>query len=70
MATRSCVRSCVIDLPADFRLADFLAFHRRDSQAVAEEVGEHSLRKGLVWAGQPACLSLRFAGGQALAELA
>jgi DNA-3-methyladenine glycosylase II len=62
--------ACAVDLPADFRHADFLAFHRRDSQAVAEEVGEHRLRKGLLWAGQPACLSLRFADGQALAELA
>lgn len=61
--------SCSVDLPADFLLADFLAFHRRDSQAVAEDVGEHSLRKGLVWTGQPACLSLHFEGGQALAEL-
>mgnify|MGYP000007481208 FL=1 len=48
-------------LPADYRLADLLSFHRRDAQALAERVTDDGLDKGLLWQGLPACLSLRFA---------
>jgi len=51
-------------LPADYRLADLLDFHRRDVQALAERVGDRNLAKGILWRGQPACLSLEFAPGQ------
>jgi DNA-3-methyladenine glycosylase II len=51
-------------LPADYRVADLLHFHRRDAQALAERVGDDSLDKGILWRGQPACLSLRFAAGR------
>lgn len=61
---------CVIELPAHFRSQDILAFHRRDSQQVAEQVDGEALRKGLLWGGQPACLSVSFGAGQATAELA
>ncbi|KXB29465.1 hypothetical protein AT959_16060 [Dechloromonas denitrificans] len=64
------LHSCLIDLPAHFRCQDILAFHRRDSQQLAEQVEGDALRKGLLWAGQPACLSIRFTAGQATAELA
>ena len=48
-------------LPADYRLADLLSFHRRDAQALAERVTDDGLDTGLLWQGLPACLSLRFA---------
>jgi DNA-3-methyladenine glycosylase II len=51
---------CRIELPADYRLADFLAFHQRDPQEVAERVTADSLTKGLCWAKSTACLSIRF----------
>jgi len=59
-----------IELPANYRVADFLAFHRRDAQEIAERVGPTSLAKGVVWQGCPACLSIEFANGQANARLA
>ena len=52
--------ACSLILPAHYRQQDFLDFHRRDAQEVAEHVTEHGLDKGLVWAGHPACLSFRF----------
>ncbi|ANG63025.1 3-methyladenine DNA glycosylase 2 [Marinobacterium aestuarii] len=51
---------CRIELPANYRLADFLAFHRRDSQDVAERVTSDSLTKGLRWENSAACLHIRF----------
>ncbi|MDO8789290.1 MAG: AlkA N-terminal domain-containing protein [Sulfuritalea sp.] len=62
--------SCVIALPADFRLAGVLAFHGRDAQGVAEQVDGRALRKGLMWQGQAACLAIRFDAAHAVAELA
>ncbi|MDH2431339.1 AlkA N-terminal domain-containing protein [Pokkaliibacter sp. MBI-7] len=49
-----------IALPENFRRQDFLAFHRRDADQLSEHVTEDSLLKGVVWQGQPACLSLFF----------
>jgi len=62
--------TCKIELPEHFRAEDILAFHRRDSQQLAEQVEGDALRKGLLWGGQPACLSIRFTAGQATAKLA
>lgn len=57
---------CTLPLPAGFRVADMLAFHRRDPQQLAEctieTAHETGLNKGLVWSGRPACLEVRFAG--------
>lgn len=50
-----------ISLPRNFRLADFLAFHQRDAQMLAEAVTEKQLQKGIVWQAMPACLSFNFA---------
>jgi len=63
------VLACAIELPADFRADDVLAFHRRDVQQVAECVTADTLRKGLAWGGQPACLTIRFRPRRAEAEL-
>ncbi len=62
--------SCAIPLPASFRAGDILAFHRRDPLEIAECVTATALRKGLLWEGTPACLSVDFAAGVAKAELA
>lgn len=61
--------SYTVPLPADFRAEDILAFHRRDTQAVAEQVEESGLRKGIAWHGRPARLSVQFENGEAHAEL-
>jgi len=58
-----------LELPAGFRVADLLKFHRRDVQAVAERVDAGGLDKGMLWHGSPACLSLRFDAAGASAEL-
>lgn len=59
-----------IELPEDFRTDDFLAFHRRDDQAVAERVEPGRLSKGVLWRGWPACLVIELAEGRARAALA
>jgi len=61
---------CSVALPAGFRVEDILAFHRRDTQQVAEVVSACSMRKGLLWNGLPACLGIEFKAGQATAVLA
>lgn len=53
-----------ISLPRNFRLADFLAFHQRDAQMLAEIVKEQQLQKGIVWQGMPACITFTFAKKQ------
>ena len=61
---------CQLDLPAGFRAADIIGFHRRDAQELAERTAADRLAKGLLWGGRPACLSIVFTAGQAHAELA
>lgn len=59
-----------LELPGDFRPADILGFHRRDSQEVAERVSEQGLQKALLWQGQPACLGISFKNHRAQVTLA
>lgn len=59
-----------IALPGGFRAGNILAFHRRDTQELAERVTGDSLHKGLLWDGIPACLRVHFADGVATAEIA
>lgn len=59
-----------IPLPAGFRAHDVLAFHRRDSEQLAEQVTGQRVRKGLFWDGVPACLTLDFETDQVAVELA
>lgn len=49
-----------IKYPTQFRLADFLEFHQRDTHRLAEKTTDHSLHKGIFWNGMPACLALHF----------
>ncbi|MRW83260.1 DNA-3-methyladenine glycosylase 2 [Pseudoduganella sp. FT26W] len=52
-------------LPADYRLQDVLAFHRRDTESIAEEVSAERLRKGVLLDGVPVVLDIALpaAGG-------
>ncbi|MEK7779610.1 MAG: AlkA N-terminal domain-containing protein, partial [Pseudomonadota bacterium] len=61
--------TCKIKLPKRYHVNTILAFHQRDSQAIAEHVNEHSLAKGLLWNNQPACLTIHFRSGAAQAQL-
>ncbi|PKO33318.1 MAG: 3-methyladenine DNA glycosylase 2 [Betaproteobacteria bacterium HGW-Betaproteobacteria-7] len=61
---------CRLELPVGFRPADILEFHGRDVLAVGERTTADRLEKGLIWQGQPACLSIIFQPGSAEAELA
>ncbi|HSC68944.1 MAG TPA: hypothetical protein VLC79_14700 [Cellvibrio sp.] len=49
-----------IALPRNFRTADFLAFHQRDTQMLAEIVSGNQLQKGIVWQAMPACITFKF----------
>ena len=49
-----------IDLPPGYRVADVLAFHGRDTQALAEQVGLAGLRKGNMLGGVPTLLEIAF----------
>ncbi|MGZ5076068.1 MAG: DNA-3-methyladenine glycosylase family protein [Methylobacter sp.] len=63
------VLTCALELPKHYRTGDILAFHKRDALAIAESVDDHSLRKGLVWNDQAACLTISFHQNSADAEL-
>lgn len=63
-------QSSIIELPADFRRDDFLAYHRRDALMVAENVSKDLLRKGITWNNCPACLTIRLKARHAESELA
>lgn len=52
--------TCSLELPNHFRVNDILDFHNRDALAVAESVEGYSLRKGLLWNDQTACLTICF----------
>lgn len=49
-----------LPLPSGFRPQDFLHFHARDKQAVAERVTGNTLKKAVVLQGRPALLTLNF----------
>lgn len=60
---------CTLPLPPGFRVADILKFHQRDSLAFAERVEAGTLTKGMVWQGQPACLTVDFQAQQSLVKI-
>jgi DNA-3-methyladenine glycosylase II len=47
-----------LPLPAGYRLHDVLAFHRRDTESVAEQVSDDRLRKGMLLDGVPLVLDI------------
>lgn len=62
--------TCLIPLPPGYRVGDVLAFHRRDTQTVAERVENSEIAKGLIWEGRPACLRIALGDGMARVRLA
>lgn len=58
-----------MQLPVDFRSADFLAFHSRDARQVAERVTGSRIEKGILWHGHPARLTLDLNPGEAEVRL-
>lgn len=50
-----------LDLPAGYRMQDVLAFHSRDAEGLAEQVGGAGLRKGVLLGGVPVVLEVAFA---------
>lgn len=61
--------SCTLPLPRGYREHDFLEFHQRDPQGIAESIAGSCLNKGLLWDGLPACLTIRLTGTKADVEL-
>ncbi|WP_208279159.1 DNA-3-methyladenine glycosylase family protein [Massilia oculi] len=49
-----------IALPSGYRVADVVAFHGRDAEGLAEQVGPDGLRKGVLLDGVPTLLDIRF----------
>ena len=49
-----------ISLPLAYRRSDILAFHGRDTEGVAEQVGPDRIRKGVLIDGVPVLLDVRF----------
>jgi len=61
--------TCTVPLPQNLHLPYFMAFHRRDTQEVSEAAGETQIRKGLIWSGLPACLTVQLGDTHAQATL-
>ncbi len=59
------VPKLLLSLPANYRPGDILSFYQRDPEAVSEVVEGQSIRKGLIWEGQVACLTVNFLSGSA-----
>ena len=59
-----------LPLPNGFRPQDFLCFHARDKQAVAERVTDNTLEKAVVLQGHPALLTLSFEAQAVIYSLA
>lgn len=57
-----------LPLPAGYRRDDVIAFHSRDTQAVAEQVTPTGLRKGIVLAGVPVVLDVAFTQDAAICQ--
>lgn len=58
-----------LPLPSNYRPADILSFHGRDSQSVSEHISGNTLQKGMLWHGEPALLSISLEAGLAKIEL-
>ncbi|PHM78657.1 hypothetical protein [Xenorhabdus cabanillasii] len=47
-----------IILPDNYHTRDFLAFHHRDEKGVSEIVQQGQVKKGIIWHGIPALLTV------------
>lgn len=57
-----------LPLPAGYRRDDVIAFHSRDTEAVAEQLTPAGLRKGIVLAGAPVVLDVAFTPDAAICQ--
>ncbi|WP_215406591.1 DNA-3-methyladenine glycosylase 2 [Janthinobacterium sp. JC611] len=57
-----------LPLPAGYRRDDVIAFHGRDTEAVAEQVTPAGLRKGILLAGAPVVLDVAFTPDAAICQ--
>lgn len=58
----------VIDLPDNFQRAAFIAFHNRDSEAVAERCSDDSVTKAMLLNGEAITLQFQFESSQVFVE--
>ncbi|GGH48627.1 hypothetical protein GCM10010975_00370 [Comamonas phosphati] len=56
-------------LPERYRFDEFVHFHGRDAQQLAEQVDARSLHKAIIWNSQPALLQLHWQQGVVQARL-
>ncbi len=57
-----------LPLPAGYRRDDVIAFHSRDTEAVAEQLTPAGLRKGILLAGAPVVLDVAFTPDAAICQ--
>ncbi|KAB8054617.1 DNA-3-methyladenine glycosylase 2 [Janthinobacterium rivuli] len=57
-----------LPLPAGYRRDDVIAFHSRDTEAVAEQLTPAGLRKGILLAGVPVVLDVAFTPDAAICQ--
>lgn len=69
LAPTGAVATRAIALPADYVVADVLAFHSRDSEAVSERTADKRLSKAVLLGGVPLLLDVVFTPGQALCTI-
>jgi DNA-3-methyladenine glycosylase II len=62
------MKSWTLPLPADYRLDDVRAFHRRDAESIAEDVSADRLRKGVLLDGVPVVLDIALPPAGAAAD--
>lgn len=63
------IEPLIIKLPSHYRYHDFLDFHKRDQQMLAEQVQDNTLSKGIVWEGRAVLLKIQFKKNHACAEV-
>ncbi|WP_340607901.1 DNA-3-methyladenine glycosylase family protein [Xenorhabdus bharatensis] len=58
-----------IILPDNYLALDFLAFHQRDEKCVSEIVQQDQVKKGIIWHGDPALLTISMEKNRAQVQL-
>lgn len=58
-----------VTLPDNYHMQDFLTFHHRDEQGVSEIVQQEQVKKGIIWHGNPALLTISIVKNVAQVQL-
>ncbi|PHM38254.1 DNA-3-methyladenine glycosylase family protein [Xenorhabdus innexi] len=56
-------------LPDNYHMRDFLAFHQRDEKCISEIVQQGQVKKGIIWQGNPALLTISIEKNKAQVQL-